>query len=152
MRAVVLFVVVLVGTGCAGQRNLNVYLTHITPMPSTLLEQRARLDLRLQNLSEQAINAQGLEVTLSVNGRRLARGVDGKSFTVPRLGETTHSVVVSASVFDTLAQLLALPDVNVFRYALKGRVVKPGPDQRFSQSGEIGRADLQPLVDQTPGP
>lgn len=134
--------------GCAAPGSINVYLTHITPLPSTVMEQRARLDLRLQNLSDQPVEARGLDVALSVNGRRLARGVDNTTFTIPRLGEATQSVVVSAGVFDTLAQLLALPNVNVYSYGLRGRVVTPGPDQRFNQRGEISRADLAPLLSQ----
>ena len=91
------------------------------------------------------MEATGLDVTLQVNGRRLARGVDARHFTVPRLGESLASVVVSTSLFDTVQQILGIREREVFTYTLKGRVVTAGVDQRFSKGGEISRADLQPL-------
>lgn len=146
MRVTLLLCVLMALTGCASTAAVDVYLTNITPMPSTLFEQRARLDLRIQNLGEKPLQATGIDVDLRLNGKRLARGVDGVGFTVPRLGETTTSVVVSSSVFDTISQLLTLQGRDVFTYALKGRVITPGIDKRFSQAGQLSRADLQPLV------
>ena len=148
MRMVfVLLLSVLLG-GCVAPGNVDVYLKNITPMPSTLFEQRARLDLRFQNLGETPIEATGLDVALQVNGRRLARGVDAKSFTIPRLGEASASVVVSTSLFDTIKQILGLRDREVFTYTLKGRVIAQGMDQRFNRSGEISRSELEPLARQ----
>ena len=146
MRRLMIVIVAGVLTGCVTQPNVEVYLTNLTPMPSTLFEQRVKLDLRIQNLTEQPIEATGLDVALRVNDKRLARGVDAASFTVPRLGDATASVVVSTSVFDTIRQILGLQDRQTFSYTLKGRVITPGIDQRFSRSGEISRTDLQALV------
>jgi len=143
MRIAVVWLSMATVSGCVAPGKVDVYLTNITPMPSTLFEQRTRLDLRLQNLSEVPIDATGLDVALRVNGRRLARGVDAAAFTIPRLGETSVSVVVSTSVFDTIKQILGLRDRQVFSYTLKGKVITDGIDQRFSRSGEISRADLE---------
>ena len=115
-------------------------------MPSTLFEQRVRLDLRVKNLQETPIEATGIDVSLRLNGKRLARGVDGQAISVPRLGETTASVVVSSSIFDTVKQVLSLRDRDVFTYGLSGKLITQGIDKRFNRSGEISRADLQPLV------
>ena len=146
MRLTLLLCVLMALTGCTSTAAVDVYLTNITPMPSTLFEQRARLELRIQNLGEKPLQATGIDVDLRLNGKRLARGVDGVGFTVPRLGETTTSVVVSSSVFDTISQLLTLQGRDVFTYALKGRVITPGVDKRFSRAGQLSREDLQPLV------
>ena len=146
MRLTLLLCVLMALTGCTSTAAVDVYLTNITPMPSTLFEQRARLELRIQNLGEEPLQATGIDVDLRLNGKRLARGVDGAGFTVPRLGETTTSVVVSSSVFDTISQLMTLQGRDVFTYALKGRVITSGIDKRFSRAGELSRADLQPLV------
>ena len=132
--------------GCATTSDVDVYLTNITPMPSTLFEQRVRLDLRVKNLGEAPIQATGIDVALRLNGKRLARGVDGQAISVPRLGETTASVVVSSSIFDTVTQLLSMRDRDTFTYGLRGKLITQGIDKRFSRSGEISRADLQPLV------
>lgn len=145
-RVVVALLVAGFMAGCATPGNVDVYLKNITPMPSTLFEQRAQLDLRLQNLGEAPVAATGLDVTLRVNGRRLARGVDAGAFTIPRLGEASASVVVSTSVLDTIKQILGLRDRQVFTYTLKGKVFTDGIDQRFHKSGEISRTELEPLA------
>ena len=145
-RRVLTALLIVAATGCATQNQVDVYLTNLTPMPSTLFEQRVRLDLRLQNLTEVPIEATGLDVALRVNDRRLARGVDAGSFTIPRLGEAQASVVVSSSVFDTIKQILGIGDRQVFSYTLQGRVITAGADKRFSKRGEISRAELQPLA------
>jgi LEA14-like dessication related protein len=132
--------------GCSTTQGVDVYLTNITPMPSTLFEQRVRLDLRVKNLQEAPIQATGIDVSLRLNGKRLARGVDGQTISVPRLGETTASVVVSSSIFDTVKQVLSLRDRDVFTYGLSGKLFTQGIDKRFNRSGEISRAELQPLV------
>jgi LEA14-like dessication related protein len=132
--------------GCTATSNVDVYLTNITPLPSTLFEQRVRLDLRVKNLGEAPIQATGIDVALRLNGKRLARGVDGQAISVPRLGETTASVVVSSSIFDTVTQLLSMRERDTFTYGLSGKLITQGIDKRFNRSGEISRADLQPLV------
>jgi LEA14-like dessication related protein len=146
MRQLLILAVILTCAGCASQRTVDVYLTQISPMPSTLFEQRAKVELRIQNLSETPIQATGIDVTLRLNDQRLARGVDGQAFTVPRLGETTTSVIVSSSVFDTIRQVLSMRNVETFTYGLKGRVITDGLDRRFARRGQIDRADLMPLV------
>ncbi len=136
-------------SGCATTSNVDVYLANITPLPSTLFEQRVRLDLRVKNLGETPIQATGIDVALRLNGKALARGVDGQSINIPRLGETTASVVVSSSIFDTVTQLLSMRDRDLFTYGLTGKLLMPGLDKRFSHSGQISRSDLQPLVQKT---
>ncbi len=137
----------LLSSACVSTPTVEVYLKQISPMPSTLFEQRAKIELRILNLTETPIQATGLDVTLRLNDQRLAHGVDGAPFTVPRLGESTATVVVSSSVFDTIRQILSLRDnTDTFSYGLKGRVITDGMDKRFNRRGEISRADLQPLV------
>ena len=128
--------------GCATQPPVEVYLTNIAPMPSTLFEQRVRLDLRVQNLTEKPVRATGADVQLMVNGRQLARGVSSEPVEVAPLGETATSVVVSSSVFDTVRQLLGLPGRTSFTYALRGKLFTNGFNRRFKRSGELTREDL----------
>ncbi|XOV82213.1 MAG: LEA type 2 family protein [bacterium] len=146
MKKLYILTCLAVLSGCASTAGVDVYLTSITPLPSTLFEQRVRLDLRVKNLQETPIQASGIDVSLRLNGKRLARGVDGQAISVPRLGETTASVVVSSSIFDTVKQLLSMRERDVFTYGLSGKLITPGIDKRFNRSGEISRADLQPLV------
>jgi LEA14-like dessication related protein len=148
MRAVMLGTALLVLAGCASRPSVDVALIGLAPVESTLLEQRLRLDFRLQNFSDRPIDATGLELTLHVNGRRLARGVDNKAFHVDRLSETTVSAVVSTSLFDVARQLLALPEQERFSYQLDGRVYLQGWPRSagFSRSGEISPSELARLA------
>ena len=132
--------------GCAAPSPVDVWVTDIAPMPSTLFEQRARLGLRVQNLGEAPIEATGVQVKLRVNGRMLAQGVDGASFSVPRLGDTTTSIVVSSTLFDTIKQLLALQGARSFAYALVGDIYTARTKLRFKRTGELSRADLEALA------
>ncbi len=143
----VLVLLALLG-GCASQPSVDVMLVGLAPMESTLLEQRLRLDFRLQNFGDRALEATGVEVTLNVNGRRLARGVDSGAFRVDRLGETRVSAVVSTSLFDVARQLLELPDRQSFSYELVGRVYLRGwpRSMGFNRGGEISRSDLARLA------
>lgn len=146
--SIALALVPLLLAGCAAQPRMDVALIGLAPVQSTLLEQRLRLDFRLQNFGERPIRASGVEVTLNVNGQRLARGVDNGAFEVERLGETRVSAVVSTSLFDVARQLLALQDRETFSYELTGRLYLDGWPRSvpFARSGEISRSDLARLV------
>jgi LEA14-like dessication related protein len=141
-------VAVLVLAGCVSRPSVDVALIGLAPVASTLFEQRLRLDFRLQNFGQQAIRARGFEVTLNVNGRRLARGVDDGAFVLTGLGETRASAVVSTSLFEVARQLLELSGRERFSYELNGRLHLDGWPRSvpFTRTGEISRADLQRLV------
>ena len=148
-RAVTLALVALVTiAGCAGRPSVDVSLIGLAPVESTLFEQRLRLDFRLQNFSARVIRATGFEVTLDVNGRRLARGVDDGSFLLTGLSETTTSAVVSTSLFEVARQLLDIPNRESFEYELRGRLHLDGWPRSvpFTRSGAISRDDLERLA------
>jgi LEA14-like dessication related protein len=133
---------------CVSRPAVDVNLIGLTPMESTLFEQRLRMDFRLQNFSQEVIRATGFHVTLEVNGRRLARGVDDSSILLTGLSETTASAVVSTSLFAVARQLLELSSRDSFDYRLSGRLFLDGWSRGvpFARSGEISREELQRLV------
>lgn len=141
-------VLVLLLAGCVSRPEVDVALIGLAPVESTLLEQRLRLDFRLQNFGERAISARGLDVALYVNGRRLARGVDNDPFHLEGLGETRISAVVSTSLAEVARQILELRQRETFDYRLEGRVHLNGwpRSAAFSRSGEISRSDLAALA------
>lgn len=131
--------------GCAAQPAVDVFVTRLAPVESTLLEQRTRIDLRLQNLGSESFRARGVAVQLELNGSRFAQGVSDEPFDVPSLGETTTSVVLSTSLFDVIRQLLRLEGRQTFAYELKGRVYTGSVGHRFRRTGEFTREQLQAL-------
>ena len=94
--------------GCAHYKPIDVFVVGLTPQESGPLEQRIKVDLRIQNPNDQPITADGMQIRLDVNGTRLARGVSDATFTIPRLGETTTSIVATTTVFDLAKQIVAL--------------------------------------------
>ena len=131
--------------GCAAQPSVDVFVTRLYPVESTMLEQRTRIDLRLQNLGRDGFRARGVAVQLELNGSRFAQGVSNEPFDVPALGETTTSVVLSTSVFDVIRQLLSLDGKQTFAYELKGRVYSGSVGYRFRRTGEFDRKQLEAL-------
>ncbi len=134
--------------GCASAPAVEVSLIGLAPVEATLLEQRLRLDFRLQNFGDRALSARGVDLELDVNGQRLARGVDNQPFHVEALGEATVSTVVSTSLFNVARQLLSLRDRQSFSYELSGKVHLDGwpRSARFRRTGEISRDGLARLV------
>ena len=135
---------ILIAGGCATDPSVEVFLIGMTPVQSSMFEQRMRLDLRVQNAGDKELRASGVAVTLNVNDSRLAKGVDNQPFTVPRLGDATTSAVVSTSLFDMARQLLGLPGRESFSYRLEGKIYleSRGRARRFSRTGELTREQL----------
>lgn len=134
--------------GCASLSPVDVVLVSIEPVEATLLEQRLRLNFRVQNAGQHALRVTGLDVTLNVNDQRLAKGVDDRAFILTGASEARLSVVASTTIFDVARQLLALPDREAFSYELSGRLHVDGSMRsvRFRRAGEISRDDLRRLV------
>ena len=109
-------------TGCAQYRPVDVFVIGLQPTEGSPLEQRIRVDLRIQNPNDEPIEAHGMQMRLDVNGARLARGVSDASFTIPRLGEATTSIVATTSLFDLAKQIVALSGTQSFKYVLEGDV------------------------------
>jgi LEA14-like dessication related protein len=132
--------------GCAVQPTVDVYLTNLKPLQSTVFEQRAELSLRFQNLRPEPLEVSGMDVRLIVNDKRLARGVTNQSFTIEPLAEATSTVIVSAGMFDTIRQLLGMRERQSYSYSLEGKLYTPGINRRFRRSGELSRRELGALA------
>jgi len=137
---VIFFGIALVLTGCTHYTPVDVFVVGLTPAEGAALEQRVRVDLRIQNPNDQPLNAHGMRISLDVNGQRLARGVSDAAFTVPRLGEATTSIVATTSVFDIARQLVVLSGRQTVNYVLEGEVFLDGFGRgvKFHQAGELG--------------
>lgn len=128
-------------TGCASWfikgEPPEVLLTNVTPLDATMFEQRLRVDLRVRNPNDFDYHLTGIDFTLNLNGKRLARGLGSKELTIPRLGDAMMTIDTSTSTLDIVRQLLQLSQKQELTYDIKG--VLHGTEGRlpFTNSGTL---------------
>ena len=61
----------------------EVLVTNVTPLEGTAFEQRLLVDLRIRNLNDFDLLFAGMDFTLILNGKRLARGLGHTAITIP---------------------------------------------------------------------
>lgn len=101
-------------TGCATlpatTQAPNLSVVSIEPVEMTPLEQKYRLQVRLQNPNDHALEISGMSYTLEVNGQALLKGVSGDSVTVPRFGESIIELSGVSTLFGFVRQIQALQE------------------------------------------
>jgi LEA14-like dessication related protein len=117
-----LIVISLFAAGCAQYRPVDAFVIGLTPAEGGALEQRVRIDLRIQNPNDRALSVRGMRIELDLNGQPLARGVSDTHFAIPALGEATTSIVTSTSLFDLARQAATLPGRATMDYDLSGEL------------------------------
>jgi len=135
----------IVLVGCSGlplnTPRLDVTLAGIMPTEVGLFEQQYRVDLRVQNPSDNAVAIDGFAYQIEINGKPFARGVSDQGVTVPRFGEAVLSATAVSSLSGVVQQIRqlagGLPDK--LRYRVSGTFSVPGAAAiPFDQRGEIG--------------
>jgi LEA14-like dessication related protein len=122
----------------------EVQLVNITPMDTTMFEQRLQVDLRVRNPNVFDLQVIGLDFTLQLNEQRLARGLMNKASTIPRLGDSVLSVETTTSTFDVMRQLLNLSQRQDVTYQVKGVLHLDGTRLPFDSEGVIFDASQLP--------
>lgn len=131
--------------GCAGlvgapSEPPRVSLADIGIEEIGLLEQKLRLELRVQNPNEVTIGIAGLSYVLEVNGRKFADGVSDQAVRVPRFGEATLNVGAVTGLAGMLRQFRELQKGGreVIDYRLSGKLMlESGGSVPFEQRGEV---------------
>jgi LEA14-like dessication related protein len=100
----------------------EVFLLRITPLESTLFEQRVETEFRLRNPNDIDLAISGLDLVVDVNGTRLARVLSSDAVTVPRFGEAKLTATASTSTLDVLRQIAALSRAQDPSYEISGYV------------------------------
>jgi len=131
--------------GCAGMEQrkewVKVNITDLQLLDSTLMEQRYRVRLRLQNRHDAALRVAGLSFDLQLNGKDFASGVSNQRLTLPAFTEASIDIRLSSGLFGLIRQLQAMQELQhkPFRYRISGRLSLA--DSRigvpFEQLGEI---------------
>lgn len=144
LSAVVLAFVVL--SGCARYGDPippQVRLADLRPLTGGLLEQRFRLDLRVTNPNDFALDIRAVSVDLDLNGQPFASGLSNQATTVPALGNALVPVELSSGILEIVRQLLGVTQSTEFSYSMKGTAylggLRIGQDSvPFEQNGSLG--------------
>ncbi len=138
----------LLATGCASllfnAEPPEVLVTNITPLEATLFEQKLKVDIRVRNPNHFELNVTGLDFTLNLNGKRLARGLANQAVTIPRLGDAILSVNTTTSTLEVMRQLLSLHKQQGMRYQITGVLHLDGTRLPFDTEGVIFDASQLP--------
>lgn len=115
----------------------EVLLVNVTPLDTTMFEQRLQVDLRVRNPNDFDLEVTGLDFTLHLNEQRLARGLTNKTSTIPRLGDSVLSVETTTSTLDVIRQLLNLRQNQDVTYQIEGVLHTQGARLPFENKGVL---------------
>jgi len=130
-------------SACGGHREaaprVDVSISELRMGTSTVLEQAWDMKLRVQNPNNFDIPADGIKVTVSVNGKVFAKGVNNRSVLVPRLGEAMIPVQAISDLPKVMNQMSALGlfDAYGIEYTLKGTLYSGERGYPFKSSGKV---------------
>jgi len=126
-------------TGCATPLPENiaaprVSIVNVDVVGLTVLEQRYRLSLRLQNPNAFALPVNGLSVSFSINGEDVGEGVSDAPFSLPAMGQVVRDVDVTS-------------DLSRLAHALRPRQQARPPAAEFRLRGQLALAGrVQPIA------
>ncbi len=129
---------------------LRVTLVSVEPYEATLLEQRYRARIRIQNPNDRALEVKGASFQLELNGHEFAHGVAGDPFTVPGFGEQLVEVYIVSTLFTLFTQIRELQEGGREKidYRISGSLSVVGGVARvpFERSGELDFSGMLPMV------
>ena len=151
---VVFLCLALLAPGCASLlfdgESPEVLVTNVTPLEATLFEQQLKVDIRVRNPNPFELNVTGLDFTLNLNGKRLARGLANDAVTIPRLGDAILSVNTTTSTLEVMRQLLSLREQQDMKYQITGVLHLDGTRLPFDSEGVIFDATQLPSSEPKP--
>ena len=86
----------------------NLSVIGIQVEEATVLEQKYRIRVRIQNPNDYDLAITGMKYDLELNGRPFLKGVNGETLVVPRYGEVTTEVGGVSTIFSFVRQIEAL--------------------------------------------
>ncbi len=141
MRLWIGTVVLLLVAGCTSWfikgEPPEVLVINITPLEATAFEQHLQVDLRIRNPNDFDLIVTGIDFKLDVNGKRLARGLGNKDFTIPRLSDAVMSVQTSTSTFDLIRQIMSFSRKQDLSYEISGVLHSKEGRLPFDSSGVL---------------
>ncbi len=136
-----LFAAVILLPGCASWfikgEPPEVLVANVTPLDATLFEQRLRVDLRIRNPNDFDYHLTGIDFTLNLNGKRLARGLGSTEVRIPRLGDAVMTIETTTSTLGIVRQLFALSQKQELTYDINGVLHSTEGRLPFTNAGTL---------------
>lgn len=128
-----------------GMEPVSVTVSDLRMGNASFFEQQYFATIRILNPNDREISMNGVSFALDLNDKQFAKGVSGKSVTVPRYGTATVEVEMISSITDILRQLGALTaktdaDMQSFNYRIRGKLNAVGALSGrlpFDERGEL---------------
>ena len=125
-----LLIVLVVVAGCAGLGSRpqapEVSVAGLGFGQPGLFEQELRVDLRLRNPNDFALNFDSLSFNLEVNDLHFARGRTSENLALPAAGETVVPVSIAVPTSDLIERVMQLGVEQRLDYRLTGEAVPTG--------------------------
>jgi LEA14-like dessication related protein len=146
-----LFVMVaLLVSGCAGMGHRletpRVTLTHIEVKEVKVFETIFEVQLRVFNTNDMALQINGIDCELELNGQPFALGVSKANVEIPSYETRILPIVVYSSVIDMVKGVYGMHKKEQLKYALKGKIRLGGnsfaPVVPFSSEGNLPIKDF----------
>jgi len=125
-RIFVYLVTAILGASCANLPTTeppNLSVINIQVDEATVLEQKYRIQVRVQNPNDYDLAVTGMKYTLELNGAPFLRGVSDQAFVVSRYGEIVTEVGGVSTIFSFVRQIEALQTAGeTLTYRLSGKL------------------------------
>lgn len=128
-------------TGCAALLLVadppEITVVNVKPLGLQLFKQQIQIDLQFQNSNSFALDVQGIDFTLDLNGQRIAKGKAPRKITIPRYGNAILPVKTTTSVLKAMKQLFNFHQLNNMTYQIKGTLQIEGVKVPFENKGFV---------------
>jgi LEA14-like dessication related protein len=130
MFVLALLIVPVIIIGCAkpGRRlePPRVNLAHIQVQEIKLFETVLKIELRVFNTNEVALNVNGIDCKLELNGEKVASGVSDTKTKIPAFGSALVPMMLYSSFIDFFQGVMKSRGTKEMKYTVKGRVHMTG--------------------------
>jgi LEA14-like dessication related protein len=112
--------------GCAGLGKTleppRIRLAHVQVREIKAFESVFEIQLRVFNTNDTAINVQGIDCDVTLNGKTFATGVAKIETVIPAFGTNTVPVTVYSSLVDMVRGIVGLQQKEKLKFGVVGRV------------------------------
>ena len=132
--------------GCAslgGLESPELTLVQVVPVDATVFETTLDVRLRIANPNPEAITFEGASFKLTLDGRKIGRGMTAETVSVDRFGTAVIPLTFHVSNTSVLLRLQEILEAQAVSYGVSGKLyLRRGGGTRKIKVQSTGRIDL----------